>query len=282
MIDKMLKEISTRAIYLKPNAYSDESICIGVLYEDKSKVGIKSNQSLQAYEVLKLMYGDDLVENLTFSLKLLYESVSKGSNILSEITVPTDILSFGPLTLASVENTQNYVSDLLRISSSLYRNYRVVTDRDNSKSQEAVVKEFKQAIVDINPLLGRKIVETKKVQVRDKRMIEIPIYGEKIIGAPISISISKPGLSIDLGEAYIAKLNWARKALKEKQTFERSAIIYVYVPEMVEDKQRNKIEDGIYELEEIGKASSINVFSSHDMTTLAKKVYEHEGISLNS
>lgn len=282
MIDNMLKEISTRNIYLRPNAYSDESICVGVLYQDNSKIGIKSNQSLQAYEILKLLYGDGLVENFTFSLNLLHESVSNNSGILPELTPPTDILSFGPLNIASVKNTQNYISDLLRVSSSLYRNYRIVADKYKSKSQETLVREFKQEIIDMHPLLGRKIVETKKIQVRDKRMIDIPIYGNKIIGAPISISISKSGLSIELGEAYIAKLNWARDALRKTQTFERYAAIYVYVPEVIEDIQRNKIDDGIYELGEIGRASNINVFSSHKMSDLAKRVYKDEGVSLNS
>lgn len=276
------KEISTRAIYLAPNAFSDEAICIGILYEDNNNSGFESIQSRQVFDKLHYLYGDELVDNLKFSLRLLRESISENNTLLSEMATPTDLLRFGTVSLATVENTANYISDLLRISSSLYNSYRLTKNRFQPKTQEDIEKEFKQKIVDIDPLAGRRIVESKKVRLRDKTKIDIPIFGERIIGAPVSISISRSGSSIGIGEAYIAKLNWAREALILREGIKRVPKIYVYKPETLEQSQRSRIDDGVYELEEIGKASDVEVFAEHDMSILATRVYSDEGLTLNS
>jgi hypothetical protein len=273
-------DVRTRLVYLQPNSYSDEAIAVGVVYEASGRTSVERVGSSHHISILSQLYDDDFTEQVTFSLQLLDEQARDASFTLDSAQSPTELLRLGPPSYAVCENPDMYVRDLLRLSSSLFSKYRVVKIGNETVDQEGIERQLKESIVRINPLVGMTLVQSRKVETNKNRRIEIPLYGEKIIGASVSFSTSKPGGATNAGEALVARLNWAREALLSRENVIRCPVVYAYTPNRADPHQQSIIEDSVGELELIASASQVRIRSAGDVDSLAYRVYEDEAVSL--
>jgi hypothetical protein len=273
-------EITTRIVYLQPSAYSDEALAVGVVFDDSKTVQFEKIGSVGCFETLSDLYGDDFTEQVIFSLELLTDLVSKKEFAITDSNLPVDILRFGPASKAYCENPSSYVRDLLRISSSLFGTYSVRRKSLARVDQATIEKVLLDSIVRLNPLRGKELVQNKKFEITKKRRIEIPLYGNRIMGAPVSLSTTRPGQATNQAEAYIARLHWAREALEELENAIREPVIYVYAPAQDTSEGGSSISEIVNELALIGEASQVSVRVADQIDALARKVYEDESVPI--
>jgi len=267
-----LKDALCRLVYLQPNLYSDESLVVGVIIESGGKPHLDKINAVDNYQALSCLFGSDTREQTIFALEILQESVHSGGFTLSGGESPTDMLRFGPLLKAACEDEKKYARDLLTLSSSLYRNYHAKMDDFCSINQKELENSLKESIVKLNPFKGRELIKTKRFQTSNKNYIEIPIFGEKIFGAPVSMVTKVIDGAKKSAEAYIAKFKYVHDQV------DKLPVIYVFAPKIMKDADRNRIEDSLGELELVGNASGVEICSEESVDDLAKAVYRYENI----
>jgi hypothetical protein len=264
-----------RLVYLQPNRYSDEAIVIGVIVEIDGRVYLDKINSPDSYEALSCLFGGDTRGQTVFSLQVLHEHVYSRDFSLADAKSPTNILKLGPSLRVICDDVESYARELLRLSSSLFRTYRVAGECFQSVTQKQIVESLKQIIVRLNPFRGRELVRPRRIQLRDNSYIEIPISGDLTIGQPISMVTKEIGRSKTEAEAAIAKLNYAREKLNKQP------IVYVYIPTSDNGIDAGKIEDSLGELQAVGRTSNVEICSENSIENLAKAVFRYENITLN-
>jgi hypothetical protein len=276
-----LIEITTRIVYLQPNAYSEEALAVGVLYDLEGSIQFEKIGSVHSLQTLNNLYDEEFTEQVIFSLKILDEHIAQKALRFDESIPPIDLFRLGSISKAVCENPHSYVRDLLRASSSLFHGYSIRRIGNTTIDQEAIEKSLKDSIVRLNPLKGSQLIQSRKIDITSNRQVNIPLYGAKVIGAPISLFTPQVDKVTKDGEAFIARLKCASETLEQRENIIRQPMIYVYAPDTDDERHAVKIEDSIGELEFIGKSIGVEICSSNKIDTLARKVYEHESVSIN-
>lgn len=264
-----------RLVYLQPNPYSDEALVVAVLLESRGRLYFDRIVSPDNYRALECLFGEQMRDQTIFALDVLREHAHSSSLSLFEAEAPTDLLKFGSVFRVSCENPEKYARDLLRVSSSLYRTYRVETEDAPFVSQRQVVEFLRESIVRLNLFKGQALIKPKRLQLKDKGHIEIPIYGDMVMGSPISMATKEVGGAKTQAEASIARLRYARELLTG-----RTPVVFVYAPVGGKSADRNRMEDTLAELEVVGKASEIEICPEDSIEKLARAVFRYENVSL--
>jgi hypothetical protein len=96
-------------------------------------------------------------------------------------------------------------------------------------------------------------------------VVELPIFGTRIFGAPVSFAASDQKVK---GESYIAKFHWLRKYMPQKQ----QPRIYLLVPKDISMSREN----GIRELQAIAETVSMPIKISASTNELATNILSDE------
>jgi hypothetical protein len=264
-----------RLVYLQPNPYSDEALAVAVLLEHGDRMYFDRIVSPDNYRALECLFGDQMREQTIFALDVLREYAYSSDWSLSEAEAPTDILKFGPLVRVSCESPEKYTRDLLRISSSLYRTCRIEIEDAPSVNQRQVMESLRTSIVMLHPFRGEALIKPKKLRLKNKTHIEIPIYGDMVMGSPISMATKELGGAKTQAEAAIARLHYAQEILTDK-----TPVIFVYAPTSEKSADRNRLEDTLGELEVVGKSSEVEICPEDSIEKLARAVFRYENVSL--
>lgn len=263
-------------MYARLNQYSDEMLVIGVLYQTSLGLRTKYVEQKRLFDVFSKLVNDDWIEQLFFSVKVQEESLDKDGEEVSQVSPASSLLKFGRLCRALIDDADCFFGDVLRASSIAYGQYRVIRapsyDSISQKEIEAVIRD---AIVQIDPFRGRKIVSTKRVYL-DKQPFEIPLFGERLIAAPISVQRANPFDARSSAEHWLVRLKYATKML-EGEGLRRSPHLYLYAPSNDDAKHRKRTESITSEIRQIGNSIDVAVSASGTIDELAKAVYRDEG-----
>lgn len=260
-----------RLVYLQPNPYSEEALVVGVVAEWENQIYLDKINAPDNFQVLGCLFGSEAREQVIFALNLLQESTHKPSCALSEFESPTSILKLGSLVSMSCEDPKQFSRDVLRLSSSLYRNYKTSAMCEiESFAYKKLVKSLRQSIIQLNPFLGREFIKPVRIQTKGGNYIEVPISGPRTIGTPVSLVMKEPGTVKNLGDAVIARLRVAKERLK------KDPILYVYVPSAATGIDVSKVQDSLDELQVVGEVCDVTVCAKNSVEELARSLFEFE------
>jgi hypothetical protein len=264
-----------RLVYLQPNPYSDEALVVAVLLDHGSRLYFDRIVSPDNYRALECLFGEQMREQTIFALDVLREHVYSSSFSLSETDSPTDLLRLGAVFRVSCDEPEKYARDLLRISSSLYRTFRIEMEDAPSVNQKQMADFLRASIIRLNLFKGEALIKPKRLRLKNKGHIEIPIYGDMVMGSPISMATRELGGAKTQAEAAIARLHYAREILTN-----RTPVIFVYAPLSEKSADNNRVEDTLGELEVVGRSSEVEICPEDTIEKLARAVFRYENVSL--
>lgn len=269
--EEHLINVRRRLVYMKPNEYSDESLAVGVLVRHELGCEFSYVASEAAYTALGCLYGIEAKEQLIYGLDVLRRRIYSGSDIFETGNSPTSLLKFSSIDHVTCSNPKTYASDFLKISSSLYRNYDCMQGSSDYVGQDTIKLDLYKRASLLDAIKATKIFEGRKFDLLSKGKVEIPIYGEKIFGAPISFVTKRVSTAKVQAEAYIAKFNYVKQILNHQ-----SAALYILMPTLDKDINHKIVKSSIDELYEIAKANDVILRCEKDPNELAHIILNDE------
>lgn len=259
-----LTEGMMRVVYLRPRNVGDEAIAVGVVYQCNDKIEVVTVESVSAYEALRCLQGDYAVDGTIAALGVLKSYVENSETI--DLVSPSSNLMLGEVKGFFSENSREYARDYLYLSSSLLQE-RKKSAVQKKVSQSDIAKELYKEVSHINVIAATKLFDGYKIKTKRNRSISFPIFGDRIIGAPISMTSSKVASSKTLAEAYCAKFVVAREYVNRKPS------LYVLAPSFnSKDVNMSLIEDSLGELEMVADANDIAVRVERNTIELARAI----------
>lgn len=270
----LTKSLGWRLVYFKPNAYSDEAISVGVVVDHEDRVFVDYVCSTDALEMFTNMFGAHARDQLMFGLDLLKGEILNREFDFSAGLPPTNSFKFGRVRTAVCDDVEGFARDLLRLSSSLFRRYEVVSNRFRSVGQSDIIASLKQRIVELAPLRARELIRTATIRFAQGGSFKVPLCGPRTIGTPVSLMTSRVGEAVKGAEAQMMKLSYAKKVLH------RNPYLYVYTPPMSEDSGSilSRVTEGLEELRTLGENSGVHVSWSDSIDELATTVLHNEDL----
>lgn len=260
------EEFEYRLMYLRPTPYSDERIAIGLLAEIEGRVEARFVSTSAAIDLMAHIFGDRGVEQFQFAAGELRRAVGRISSV-SEVDVPSDLLITGDISTAYTKDRDGFLANVLASSSSLLRagDSRVV-ERLGAADSAVFSQEVINEVSRLNPFLGDRIFH-HRLDIGNGEVIELPILGNRIFGAPISFAVRDHRMR---AEAYVAKFNWVRKRITQKPR------MYVRAPAQTAIDVAERLERSIRELLAIAEASGVPVRVCDSTEELATAIVQDE------
>lgn len=270
--------VSYRLVYARLNNYSDEGIVVGLLYESNGAVRGKFVSSQRLYQVLPSLVDMELTEQIEYSINLLRELLTSLQPRLDEIDIPASLIRLGKRYDGVCEDEDGFVNDVLKCSSSLYSSYTVSVRRSvASVSQKEVEDAIKKELVRLNPFQAKSLIGSTRKILIDKKLVGIPFFGNRTIGAPISMMKVDPYDALSSAEHWLVRLNYARRVL-ESEGVEKFPYLYLYAP-YVENEKYSKLSKSVTsEIEIVGKSMDVGIVTAASIDVLAGAVYDNEQI----
>jgi len=262
-----------RVVYLKPSAVANEAIAVGVLTQVGENIRLINIESPSAFDALRCLQGEAEVGNVIYSLQFLKQQLRNNYSDINEITSSVSNCFFGNIQKFVSENPSEYARDYLRLSSCLLQDkYKKAIK--SSLTQKDVTKVLFDKVSYFDVITATRLFEGYSLEVMRGRKIRFPMYGEKIIGAPVSMITKQINTAKNLAEAYCAKLAVARDHVR------RNAMLYVMLPSRNKATNQSLLEDSLGELEFIANANGISVRAEKSAEELAQAVLHDEKGSL--
>lgn len=269
--EERLIQVQRRVVYLKPNEYSDESLAVGVLVHHDLGYEFSYVASEAAYAALDCLYGAEAREQLIFGIDVLRKQIYSGSDIFEKGNSPTSLLRFSSVEHVSCDNPKKYASDFLKISSSLYRNYECTQGANDYIGQDIIKLDLYKRASLLDAIKATKLFEGRKFELPEKGKVNIPIYGERIFGAPISFVTKRVSSAKVQAEAYIARFNYVKQLLDNQRS-----VLYILTPTLDKNVNHKIVKSSIDELYEIAKANDVILRCEKDPNELAHMILEDE------
>jgi hypothetical protein len=262
--ERRLEEFEYRLVYLRPSYYSDEQIAVGLVATNAGRLEARFISSSLAIETMSRLIGDDGVEQFQFAAGELRRVISRLS-ALDSLDIPTDTLVVGDKISAVTPDRNGLLGSVLDAASCLVRHPNPKNGEVTASSASNVlIREMFEHVSRLNPMVANDIFN-KKVKV-DGDTVEVPIFGRRVLGAPVSFASSA---QIMRAESYVAKFHWLG------QHFSQIPKVYVVVPD--DDKGGvTKAESRLRELSSVAKASRVEVVTAANADELAHKVIRDE------
>lgn len=266
------KKVLSRLVYLKPNRYSNEALTVGVLCSNGKENIFRYIASDSAYDNLSCLFGEENIEQVKFALAALNIETKMGDVSFKSFESQSDLLEVSEIREAETENMHDYAQDLLQLSSSLYRNYSCRTISQETFTQDQFKKQLYIEVSSINPFGATKLFRRKYFKTPDNNIkIELPIYGDNIIGSPFTFKAKKIAEAKNMAEAFIARCNYVREFIHDKEIN-----VYILAPSM-DDKVNQKIaSDSFEELQFVARANGVNLKREKHIQELARVIMHDE------
>ena len=164
-----------------------------------------------------------------------------------------------------------YARDYLRLSSCLIQE-RVSHVVKKTLTQKDVSNILFDKVSQFDVITATRLFEGYNLEILRSKKIKFPIYGEKIIAAPISMVTKQVNSAKNLAEAYCAKLSVASDIVK------KNAVLYIVLPSREKTANLSLLEDSLGEIDFIADASGVSVRAEKSIDELAQAVlYDERG-----
>lgn len=257
---------NARVVYMRPNRFSDEAIAVAVLVSAHNAVYCSCVTAVAAMDALACLYGHGALDQLNFALNTLQIWAQRTQSDLADIEPPSDLLQYGPLRQVSCEDPRGFGREFLEMSSSLYRNYNCTPDVDLVIHQERICRDLYARASQFDALRATRLFRGTKIEMPGRPAIDIPIFGNKIFGAPISFVTRKVANAKMRAEAMIARFNYARRIL------ERESVLYVLLPSIQLTRNSQSVDGSLEELEMVANANEVKLRHERNIDELAKAI----------
>lgn len=262
--------ISYRLVYLQPNSYSDEKIVVGLIGQSTDLIESKFVTSSAAIGILVHLIGEDGVEQYHFAADEVRRKISQWREIAELSALPSSLLTLGETMQAITSARDSLYKEILEVSSSLYRSCSVTSLNRDITGQSTLTKTLHERVSRLNPLIADNLFSKRKIQTDAGDIVEVPIYGNKIFGAPVSFGVREFGEPRMRAEAYVAKFNWLKKYVTQEPR------VYVLAPTQKNQVGTNRLEASIRELLAIANAASVPLRQGETPDDLAAQVISDE------
>ena len=249
--DNAVEELEYRLVYLRPTAYSDERIAVGLIASASDSLEARFVSSVDSLQLIGRIFGEDGVEQYHFATAELRRALSRCAS-LDSLTMPTDLLAVGEKVAAVTIDRTGLLTSILAASSCLVRSEPSRgSDVVSNASATSFSKDLLEHVSRLNPLVAHDLFN-RKVNIEGDT-VDIPIYGTKIFGAPVSFAARDLRLR---AESYVAKFVWLRQHLRQQPR------VYLLTPQEGSTDVTARLDMSIRELRAIAEASNVPLKTS--------------------
>jgi hypothetical protein len=258
-------EFSYRIVYLRPTPYSDERFAVGLVADASDRLETKFVSTPAAIDLMTLIFGEDGVGQFQFAAGECRRLAFRCRSI-ADFDVPTDLLTLGePLTAYTCDRSGFLASVLASSSAFLRFDDKKISEKISNAEAALFSDEVLDHVNRLHPFLGGRIFH-QQVCVSDE-MIDLPICGQRIFGAPVSFAIRDQRMR---AEAYVAKFNWVRNHIPQTPR------MYVLEPSRTVAETSERLARSVRELQSIADAAKVDVEISPSTSALAEMIVRDE------
>jgi|GEM_PF-5329030 len=258
------EQFEYRLLYLRPSLYSDECVAVGLVAGGPSRIDVRFISSRASIDLMTQIFGEDGVEQFQFAASEFRRLVARTKN-LETIDSPTDLFTLGEKKSAFTSDRDGLLANVLESASCLVRSS---TSRSKEVAARQTNEKFEAELINrvtlLNPIIANGLF-SQSFSVPTGEIVELPILGNKIFGAPVSFAASDQKIK---GESYIAKFNWLRKYMPQRQ----QPRVYLLVPREVSASR----DVGVRELCAIAESVDVPVRVSESTSELAANIIRDE------
>jgi hypothetical protein len=259
------EEFEYQLLYLKPTEYADERIVVGAVSLSQARVETRLISTPSAIDHMVRLFGEEGVEQFNFAAAELRRAAS-GWKSLDSAVVPTDLLVLGERQFAYTKDRYGLIGSVLNSASVLLRanSRQPVSEPLNGVSSPPFTRDIFEHVSQLNPLVADAIFD-RKVPLQTGETVELPIYGSKIFGAPVSFAAKQQQ---QRAEAYVAKFHWLSTLLTQRPR------VYVFRPQSSNGVAA--LDRDFRELSEIAKASKVPLRIAESKGEIAAQILQDE------
>jgi hypothetical protein len=262
---RVFEEFEYRLMYLRPHAYADERIIVGLISCNKNALEAKFLSSVGALQLMEHMFGESAVEQFHFAAAEVRRKMTCHQT-LEAFTLPTDLLLFGETQEAFTQDREGLLTTILTSAASLMRGGtgKGVASVSPPFTPTELQRDLFEHVNRLDPFKGHRIFD-RKFTTKTGEVVRLPILGDRIFGAPLSFAAKEQMMK---AESYVAKFRWLDSQMEQKPR------IYVLAPETRQGESEDS--PGIRELRAIAQASDITVVISESTEGMASQVIRDE------
>lgn len=265
------KRFAYRLLYLRPSDYSDERVAIGVVADGLQRLEVKFISSAGSLDLLARLFGDEGVEQYQFAAAEVRRALTRPCG-LDEFQSPTDLLVLGGRVSATTMDRNGLLLQALEAASCLVREGSA-RSREVFASHTVVrlTSKLLDSVSKVDPLLANRIFR-QKCTLPSGEVVELPICGDKIFGAPVSFAGPTGGIYDQKmrAEAMVAKFQVYRKYLRQVPK------LYLLTPAGRWDEVPSPVIQHVNELRQVAEASSVALSISGSTDALALSLIDDE------
>lgn len=258
-----------RVVYLETSLVANEAIALAVLYQSNKQLKLICIEAPIAFDALRALQGDAIVDNVIFSLQLLKQEFSKSNEDIDTVSLNISSFFLGHPQPFICEDAHSYARDYLYLASCLLEERKKTTSKKNMSQKDITDILFDKAS-QYDVITATRLFEGYNLELSKGNKIKFPIYGRNIIAAPVSMITQRINTAKNLAEAYCAKLSAARNQVK------RNAILYIMTPSIDKLFNQSLLEDSLGELNYIANANDIHVRAEKSAKELAQAILHDE------
>lgn len=259
------EEFEYRLVYMRPSEYSDERIAVGLIASAQNGLEARFVSSVDSLELMAHIFGQGGLEQFHFATAELRRALRQATS-LDSVTMPTDLLEAGEKTSAFTADRSGLLLNILASASCLVRS-------ESSRSREvfspppmlSLADDLFEQVTRLNPTVAQDMFN-RKIKI-DGKTVELPIYGNRIFGAPVSF------VSKDLkmrAESYVARFVWLRQHLRQKPR------LYLLTRQEGSEVVSARSESSVDELRAIAEASKVLLKTSDSTEEMATLIIQEE------
>ncbi len=263
---RQFDEFQYRLLYLKPTPYSDERIAVGLVADSQNRLEARFVSSVATIELMTRIFGEHGVEQFQFAAGEVRRALLTSSS-LDSLSMPTDLFVAGDTLAAFTPDRNGLLTSILASASCLVRS-------GESKSIDALsaapTQLFSEELFDhvsrLSPLTANRIFN-QRVTVDTGEVVDLPIVGRRIFGAPVSFATRDQRMRT---EAYVAKFHWLRTHLSQLPR------VYLLAPQEGDRAIAGHFDPSIRELRAIAAASNVPLKVSESTEEMASLILQDE------
>lgn len=252
-------DVTYRLVYLRPSMHSDEALTVGVLLAADGKNYLRTIQSELAYNSLGQLFGENGKEQVAFALESLRRCLSHGSSELG-----SDLISLGEANIGACEDPESFARDVLEVSSSLFRTYSSPVVADGYITQEEIPGLLYENVTQLDALKATRLFQGVHVPLSSQSRVKIPISGDKVIGASVSLATRQIGGARTQAEALIAKCCVAARIVGKRPA------VYLLAPNAQLKINQKEVDATLSELEAISNGHGVLLRRERSLPDLAQ------------
>ena len=267
--ESLYEQFEYRLVYLRPNVNSDERLTAGIIAMLAGGFELRLLSSIPALNLLSQLIGASGVEQFHFAARE-FRRVVRDLESWSSLVLPTGLFILGPKKPTFTRDRIGFLMHELSSAS-------LLMPRESTRANQvlplsttkSVSRELYHEVSLLNPMLAQRIFYKPVTTVKDRK-VTLPILGDSVFGATVSLSNVNPDQKMR-ARAHVAKLRWLRDFLRQQRPK-----LYALAPSDGTKANAARIYEEVRELRAIANASEVELAISGSMQQLATCVVADE------